>query len=767
MSAQTPQSQQASAQNTPQSQSQSKIPRVLACVLCQHRKIKCDRSTPCSNCVKANVPCTPSTPAPVRKRRRPNQDLQERLARCEALLKQYASTSGPLPASAIALATSAAASSNGVGSPSPALSHSLLPPPPPHHGSISSAASPASSTGYSLLPAAPTVSSEDGGTNFKPAGKLVVEDGSVKFMDSYLWGMVHENLAAMREILESEAMDEQSPYPSEAMTPDDNVDLLLNDFSSIDLQDVVPSAVQIFRLWQVFLERVNPVTKLVHVPTLQPIVIEAAANHRNVPHNTQALLFSIYLISVVSLTQAETRQMLDMSKDEALKKFSAGCRAALTRSDFLKHYDMVTLQAFLLYLVSLQGRYDRHAAWILSGVLIRIAHKMGLHRDGEMLNLQPFETEMRRRVWWHIVMLDSKYAMTSGFSDTLLPWGWDTRLPSNVNDTNLFPGSTELQPREGSTEMVFVLIIYTIGTFFKDNRIPDFEQVILGGQLSEPGTPDYIAFRTSLDRFTGLIDELEANLIAVEQRFCDPSAGPIHAAAAAIRPGLMEKVRPMIVPMRELPEWGTEVNNVQDNIFRISLTHHESAVRSYEAPHNHNIIWFLKCHFQADGFLFLVGQLYRRSPVGNFADRAWSVIEGIYKYHEELWDMTQKIMVQIGSFVIKAWRARERALINAGVMYDVPSCVPRIIDALPQSSSEASSQGPSPSQAMKTGLPISGPGNPHLDFMSSGFMDTSGLDWDLWTDLETAPGGHMQNQAAMAAFGPFGNFGAPAPGSGW
>lgn len=39
---------------------------------------------------KANVKCTPSTPAPARKRRRPNQDLQERLARCEELLKEYA-----------------------------------------------------------------------------------------------------------------------------------------------------------------------------------------------------------------------------------------------------------------------------------------------------------------------------------------------------------------------------------------------------------------------------------------------------------------------------------------------------------------------------------------------------------------------------------------------------------------------------------------------------------------------------------------------------
>ncbi|KPM35010.1 hypothetical protein AK830_g11570 [Neonectria ditissima] len=64
-----------------------KTMRVLACVLCQQRKKKCDRSSPCSNCIKLKAVCIPSTPAPPRKRRRPNQELLERLARCEALLR--------------------------------------------------------------------------------------------------------------------------------------------------------------------------------------------------------------------------------------------------------------------------------------------------------------------------------------------------------------------------------------------------------------------------------------------------------------------------------------------------------------------------------------------------------------------------------------------------------------------------------------------------------------------------------------------------------
>lgn len=42
----------AAAGSTTGSTSEKKSQRILACVLCQHRKIKCDRNTPCSNCIK-------------------------------------------------------------------------------------------------------------------------------------------------------------------------------------------------------------------------------------------------------------------------------------------------------------------------------------------------------------------------------------------------------------------------------------------------------------------------------------------------------------------------------------------------------------------------------------------------------------------------------------------------------------------------------------------------------------------------------------------
>jgi hypothetical protein len=67
----------------------SKPPRVLACVLCQQRKVKCDRKYPCANCIKARTPCVPATHVSRPRRRRfPERELLDRVRKYEDLLRQ-------------------------------------------------------------------------------------------------------------------------------------------------------------------------------------------------------------------------------------------------------------------------------------------------------------------------------------------------------------------------------------------------------------------------------------------------------------------------------------------------------------------------------------------------------------------------------------------------------------------------------------------------------------------------------------------------------
>jgi Fungal Zn(2)-Cys(6) binuclear cluster domain len=61
--------------------------RVLACALCKQRRVKCSRSFPCTNCIRAGVQCVQPT---VHKRRRrfAERGLLDRLHYYEDLLRQ-------------------------------------------------------------------------------------------------------------------------------------------------------------------------------------------------------------------------------------------------------------------------------------------------------------------------------------------------------------------------------------------------------------------------------------------------------------------------------------------------------------------------------------------------------------------------------------------------------------------------------------------------------------------------------------------------------
>ena len=62
-----------------------------------------------------------------------------------------------------------------------------------------------------------------------------------------------------------------------------------------------------------------------------------------------------------------------------------------------------TIEALLAFLQTeyLQGEDTQHGCWQLTGVIIRVALKMGYHRDGSHFpNISVYEAEMRRRTWY-------------------------------------------------------------------------------------------------------------------------------------------------------------------------------------------------------------------------------------------------------------------------------------------------------------------------------------------------------------------------------
>ena len=114
---------------------------------------------------------------------------------------------------------------------------------------------------------------------------------------------------------------------------------------------VTLDAVQTFKLWQIYLDRVNPLLKIIHAPTIQPYIVQAAADLTSVPLSYQALLLSIFSLACISLSPEEMTQIMGVTHDLAVHKLSKDLFNALTRFNFLNRYNMVIVQTLIHVLV--------------------------------------------------------------------------------------------------------------------------------------------------------------------------------------------------------------------------------------------------------------------------------------------------------------------------------------------------------------------------------------------------------------------------------
>ncbi|EEU41982.1 uncharacterized protein NECHADRAFT_22695, partial [Fusarium vanettenii 77-13-4] len=516
--------------------------------------------------------------------------------------------------------------------------------------------SPAENCPHADAPPSPTLSLSQ--SLSKPAGKMVQGKDGVRYMDSHVGAAIHEELRAIRIMLEADAsLGEEAPPRDMA---GDNI--LAAKFVTASFASVQPSTVQAYTLWQVFLNRVNPLTKVIHTPSVQPYITEKESSIESIPLNYQALRFVIFTLASMSMSESESQQRLGCSRQDAISNYTQGAEIVLRKLNVMKNFDMVILQALVLYLLSIRNRYGKDMAWILTGAGLRMAIKMGYHRDGELLGLPPFETEMRRRIWWHIMLQDVNHTLTSALSCSQMPISWDCKMPQNFNDADLFPGSVDpVQPREGPTEMAFCLIIYQI---VKSILSLESLRGTAGLEIATIWNTEDVAANpvasSILQRFREDLDELDQVLMDIERRYVSGSAGRIHAAALSLRRVLISKGREMIVPMMEQPEWGTEIFTIDDNLFKIIIIKNEIFASFDEAMDSADFLWYSKIQFQRGSFAVMTSRLHQK-PVGGLSDRAWRVVEAVYKFHPELFDMNDRPSMAQAYITLKPWKARHEA----------------------------------------------------------------------------------------------------------
>jgi hypothetical protein len=73
------------------------------------------------------------------------------------------------------------------------------------------------------------------------------------------------------------------------------------------------------------------------------------------------------------------------------------------------------------FLIAMRTKIDPHTFWILIGIAVPLAQRMGRHFDGENLGLPPCEAPMRQRRFWQLLPLDGYVGQVSGIGISISP----------------------------------------------------------------------------------------------------------------------------------------------------------------------------------------------------------------------------------------------------------------------------------------------------------------------------------------------------------
>lgn len=146
-------------------------------------------------------------------------------------------------------------------------------------------------------------------------------------------------------------------------------------------------------------------------------------------------------------------------KAPLLARYRFALEQAIAKTNLLADLDFTVLTALVLYLTVVRRHDDSRFCWTTTGLAIRIAQGLGLHRDGTRFGLPPLEVEMRRRVWWACCSLDMRCAEEAGTDLTIVNRTFDTEFPTNIDDADIGPETTEMSAgREGLTDTAVALV---------------------------------------------------------------------------------------------------------------------------------------------------------------------------------------------------------------------------------------------------------------------------------------------------------------------
>lgn len=288
---------------------------------------------------------------------------------------------------------------------------------------------------------------------------------------------------------------------------------------------------------------------------------------------------------------------------------------------------------------------------------------------------------MRRRLWWSLILFDTRICEMADWKTAMLVPTWDCRTPLNLNDFDLRPEMKDPPAvQEKSSEALFAVVRSEMGNFVRHTAFHlDFVNPALKAVAKDvedghiPGG----------DELVTLEKMIENNHL----KFCNPE-NPLHFMTIWTARGYLAKNR-LLEHYSRFPRSSVQQTDVQRNA---ALSHAliilQCDTNLMSSPLTKGYLWFVHSYFPFSAYIHIVQDL-RMRPVSDKTEQCWEIMNDNYQAHfTSLAKEDNPLYKVFTKLILQAWGARE-VVFRQSDQAGKPLVPPRIVSDIKQKVAKA------------------------------------------------------------------------------
>ena len=356
---------------------------------------------------------------------------------------------------------------------------------------------------------------------------------------------------------------------------------------------------------------------------------------------------------------------------------------------------------------------------------------MGIDNESTYAKHNALEAEMRRRLWWSLIIFDNRICEMSHHQSTILAPTWDCKIPLNVNDFDMRPeAKTPPATHERPTEALFAVVRSELGEFVRHSS---FHLDFTNPSLKEIAKDIPHGPAVEGSKLIALEKTIEDKYL----KYCIPE-NPLHFMTLWTTRGQLAKNRLVEHYSRYSRSSVQQTDTQRDTANSHALSMLECDTKLMTSDLTKGYHWHIDCHFPFPAYIHLFQDLKKR-PVEKHAEKSWEVMSENFEAHYMKVEQGRKPLLEVfARILLQAWEAREAVFRQLGTPLEPPRIVSGIKHIVMQMTSNAQNNAKEqPNSALGMNMNDSSMPVP-MDFGGHGLL--YGMGWQLPAGL--GPGGY-------------------------